>query len=41
VHTYKYVKGILEKRRAGINEKMDSKKQFEQACKEFLEDDTL
>ena len=40
-HSYNYVRGILEKRRAGINEKMDSKKQFEQACKEFLEDDTL
>lgn len=38
-HTYNYVKGILEKRRAGVNEKLDKEKAREQAFKEFLEED--
>lgn len=37
-HTYNYVKGILEKRRAGINEKAEKETDFKKAMKEFLEE---
>ncbi|MHB9947418.1 hypothetical protein CF095_18965 [Clostridium botulinum] len=36
-HTYNYVKGILEKRRAGVNEKAEKETDFKKAMKEFLE----
>lgn len=36
-HTYNYVKGILEKRRAGVNEKVEKETDFKKAMKEFLE----
>ena len=38
-HTYSYVKGILEKRRAGDAKKLSEWEKFEQAKKEFLEDE--
>lgn len=38
-HTYSYVKGILERRRAKMNEEADKEKAREQAFKEFLEED--
>lgn len=37
-HTYNYVKGILEKRRAGVNEKVEKETDFKKAMKEFLEE---
>lgn len=37
-HTYNYVKGILEKRRAGVNEKAKKETDFKKAMKEFLEE---
>ena len=37
-HTYNYVKGILEKRRAGVNEKAKKETNFKKAMKEFLEE---
>lgn len=37
-HTYNYVKGILEKRRAGVNEKVENETDFKKAMKEFLEE---
>ncbi|EJO5348379.1 hypothetical protein NRP93_002503 [Clostridium botulinum] len=36
-HTYNYLKGILEKRRAGVNEKAEKETDFKKAMKEFLE----
>jgi len=38
-HTYSYVKGILERRRAKMNEEAAKEKAREQAFKEFLEED--
>ena len=38
-HTYSYVKGILERRRAKMNEEAAKEKAMEQAFKEFLEED--
>lgn len=40
-HSYAYVKGILERRRAGVNEKIDKEEAFKKAAKEFLEDDSI
>lgn len=38
-HSYSYVKGILERRRAGENKKLTDRELFEKAAKEFLEDE--
>lgn len=38
-HSYNYVKGILERRRAGDAKKLSEWEKFEQAKKEFLEDE--
>jgi DNA replication protein DnaD len=38
-HTYSYLKGILERRRAGDAKKLSEWEKFEQAKKEFLEDE--
>jgi DnaD/phage-associated family protein len=38
-HSYSYVKGILERRRAGENKKITDRELFEKAAKEFLEDE--
>ena len=40
-HTYNYVKGVLEHRRSGVNDKLDNQKKVEQAMKEFLEDSSI
>ena len=38
-HSYSYIKGILERRRAGENKKLTDRELFEKAAKEFLEDE--
>lgn len=38
-HTYSYLKGILERRRSGDAKKLSEWEKFEQAKKEFLEDE--
>lgn len=41
VHKYSYVKAILERRRAGVNEKVTKEAEFEKAKQAFLEDDNI